>query len=53
MSEPEYKHRSFRTISKSFGFSGKAAIKLYKFVLVTDYTLRKKMMSENGHVLLL
>ncbi len=27
MSEPEYEHRSFRTISKSFGFSGKAAIK--------------------------
>ena len=27
MSEPEYEHRSFWTISKSFGFSGKAAIK--------------------------
>ncbi len=27
MSEPEYEHRSFRTISKSFGFSGKAGLK--------------------------
>ncbi len=38
MSEPEYEHRSFRTISKSFGFSGKAAIKCsvdtYLYVVV-------------------
>ncbi len=26
MSEPEYEHRSFRMISKSFGFSGKAGL---------------------------
>ena len=29
MSDPEYEHRSFRMISKSFGFSGKAATKVH------------------------
>ncbi len=28
MSNPEYEHRSFRMISKSFGFSHKAGLKL-------------------------
>ncbi len=30
MSDPEYEHRSFRTIPKSIGFTGKAGLKMNK-----------------------
>ncbi len=46
MSEPEYEHRSFRIISKSFGFSHKAGLKseiwqltVYSFLFVANLAL--------------
>ncbi len=39
MSEPEYEHRSFRTISKSFGFSGKAGLNFFELSQVNKTSL--------------